>query len=280
MYRLGEYNRLTLNRIVDFGVYLADDEGNEVLMPGKYVSGALGVGDEVEVFVYTDSEDRPVATTEHPYAVVGQFAFMQVSQVNRVGAFMDWGLEAKELLVPYSEQRVKMRRGGIYPVYIYVDHASQRVVGSARLEKFLGNLPAHYRPGAKVDALVIKHLEAGYRVIVDNAYAGMIYDNELYQPLEIGERVKAYVRCVRDDNKVDLRLAPGVVRHRIDAVANNIMETLRLNGGTLDVGDHTSPERIKAMLSCSKKDFKRAVGMLYRQHKILVSEDGLSLAKD
>lgn len=279
MYKLGEYNELAVSRIVDFGVYLDGGDGTEILMPAKYIDGVLQIGDTVRVFVYTDSEDRPVATTERPYATVGQFAYMQVNQVNRVGAFLDWGLTAKELLVPYSEQRVKMRQGGIYLVYVYVDDNSQRVVASAKIDKFLGNVLPQYMPGDSVDALVISHDERGYRCIVDNLHRGIFYDNELYTPLEIGESVKAYVKRVRPDGKIDLRTTARHVRTRLDPVAERILQTLRLNGGACDLNDHTSPERIRALLECSKRDFKRAVGMLYRQHLINLTDGGIELVK-
>jgi len=277
MYKLGQYNELEVTRIVDFGVYLDGTDGIEILMPAKFIEGVVQPGDKVRVFVYTDTKDRLIATTEHPYATVGQVAFLQVNQVNRVGAFLDWGIEAKELLVPYSEQYAKMRTGGTYPVYVYVDHSSQRVVASARLDKFLGNTPPEYRPGDKVSALILKHSELGYHCVVDNLHRGILYDNELYRPLEIGESTEAYVKRVRTDGKIDLRLTQRHVKNRIDPIAERILHTLRLNGGVSDLNDHSDPGRIKALLECSKKDFKRAVGLLYRRHQITISDDGMRL---
>ena len=168
--KIGQYNTLKVTRLVDFGAYLDGGDGTEILMPAKYISAPLSPGDEVEVFVYRDSEDRPVATTEHPYAIVGEFAFMQVSQVNNVGAFLDWGLEAKNLLVPFREQKVRMLQGGIYLVYVYLDHTTQRVVASSKIEKFIGNVLPHYNAGDKVQALVYEHTPIGYRCIVDNLH--------------------------------------------------------------------------------------------------------------
>ncbi|MDE5594073.1 MAG: GntR family transcriptional regulator, partial [Muribaculaceae bacterium] len=193
MINIGKYNRLRVARFVDFGAYLTDDNGNDVLLPARYVPADAAVGDEIEVFVYNDSEDRPVAVTEHPFACVGEFAFLQVAQVNKIGAFLDWGVP-KHILVPFSEQRIRMEEGGIYPVYVYLDHITKRVVASAKLEKFLGNVMPEYRVGDKVNALVWQHTPIGYKVIVDNLFQGMIYDNEVYAPLEIEQTITAYVK--------------------------------------------------------------------------------------
>ncbi len=254
MIEIGKDNRLKVAREVDFGVYLADDEGNEVLMPARYVGDDVRVGDMVDVFVYTDSEDRPVATTDIPYAKVGEFAFLQVTAVNRIGAFLDWGLP-KDLLVPFSEQNAKMMQGGIYPVYVYLDHESHRVVASARLEKHLGNVYPDYRPGQEVECLVIQHTPIGYKAIVDNLHWGMLYHNELFTPIEIEQTVRAYVKNVRPDGKIDLTLSSSTGR-RVHTLADRIIERVEAAGGFIPMNDKSSPEEIKAEFSCSKKDFK------------------------
>lgn len=283
MIKIGDYNNLHIDRIVDFGAYLVPssknknpDKKEEVLLPARYLEPEMKVGDTVRVFVYTDSEDRPVATTETPYAKAGQFAFLQIVQINRVGAFLDWGLQ-KNLLVPFKEQKVKMFPGGIYLVYVYLDDSSKRVVASAKVEKFLGNVFPEYVRGEKVSALVIGHTGIGYQVIVDDMHRGMIYSNELYSPLDIGQTVTAFVKNVRrEDGKIDLTMtAPGTLG-RVDKIGAMIIEAL--GAGKLTVTDNSTPEEIKAAFHCSKKDFKKALGALYRERKIVIGDDTIELA--
>ncbi|MDE6685351.1 MAG: GntR family transcriptional regulator, partial [Duncaniella sp.] len=186
MVKIGKYNTLKVVKNVDFGAYLDGGNGVEILLPARYIGEPLHPGDEIEVFIYKDNEGRLIATTEHPYAQVGEFAFLQVNDVNRMGAFLDWGL-MKQLLVPFSEQTIKLSRGMVVPVYVYLDDASQRVVASAKIDHFLGNCVPRYKVGDSVKALVYKHAEVGYKAIVDNLFHGMFYESELYRPLEIGE---------------------------------------------------------------------------------------------
>ncbi|MDE6197917.1 MAG: GntR family transcriptional regulator [Muribaculaceae bacterium] len=272
MIELGKYQNMEVRRIVDFGAYMGrDDDSAEVLLPGRYLPENSQVGDTFEVFVYKDSEDRPIATTERPYAIVGEFAFLSVNAVNDTGAFLDWGLP-KDLLVPYSEQKVRMRRGGIYLVYIYVDHATGRIVASAKTERFLGNVIPDYKPGQKVTALVTEHTEIGYKVIVENLHRGIIYSNEIYRPIELEETVTAFVKQVRDDGKIDLTLNDIAVRRQA-ALADRILEFLD-RPDAVPVSDKSSPELIEMIFNCSKKDFKKAVGHLYRDRKIVITGDG------
>ncbi len=273
MIKIGNYNILRIARFVDFGAYLADDDNNEVLLPSRYVPDDAAVGDEIEVFVYTDSEDRIVAVTDRPYAQVGEFAFLQVAEVNRFGAFLEWGVP-KHLFVPFSEQRPRMQAEGIYPVYLYLDHITKRVVASAKLEKFLGNVIPEYRPGDKVTALVWQHTPIGYKVIVDNLFQGMIYDNEIFAPLELEQTVTALVKAVRDDGKIDLTLGDK----RVSDLAEDIIEKLREHGGSIGISDSSSPDEIKAIFHCSKKDFKKAVGKLYKERRILLEDGGIHLS--
>ncbi|MCC8036767.1 MAG: GntR family transcriptional regulator [Bacteroidales bacterium] len=278
MVKIGDYNRLAVTKIVDFGVYLDGGNGVEILLPAKYVDGVPEIGQEIDVFVYTDSEDRLIATTEHPFARVGQFAFLEVVDVNKVGAFLDWGL-AKNILVPYSEQKSRMKEGGVYLVYVYLDNATKRVVATAKIEKYLGNVPAEYKRGQEVEALVWQHTPIGYRVIVDNLHNGMIYENELFRPLEIGQSVKAYVKQVREDGKIDLTLS-GNTSERVATLADRIIHYLEINHGSTPINDHSDPAEIEARFLCSKKDFKKAVGSLYKQHRIIITPEGISLATD
>lgn len=275
MIKTGHNNLLRVSRFVDFGAFLEDDEGNEVLLPARYVADEVAVGDEMEVFVYNDSEDRLVAVTDQPYAKVGEFAFLKVVQVNKVGAFLDWGLP-KDILVPYSEQKVCMVQGGVYPVYIYVDDETKRIVASAKLEKYLGNVIPSYGQGDSVSALVWQHTPLGYKAIVDGLHQGLIYSNEIFRPIEVGDTVTAYVKLVRDDGKIDLTLS-GNTRDRVCELADKIMQKLNDEGGRLAMTDNSDPGLIRDTFNCSKKDFKKAVGKLYKDRRITLSEDAISI---
>lgn len=274
MIKIGHYNKLRIERIVDFGAYLDGGNGVSILLPVRYMNDEMKPGDEVDVFIYNDSEDRLIATTEHPFATVGQFAFLQVTAVTRYGAFLDWGLP-KDLLVPFREQRVKMKEGGIYPVYIYLDDASKRVVASAKIEKFIGNRFPDLKHGDEVEILPYSHNEIGYKAIVNDLYYGILYDNELYSPVTLGEHRTAWVNRVRDDGKIDLMASPGQ-RHRVNSLTDTIMTMLSEHDGSLPYSDHSSPEVIKDTFNCSKKDFKKALGQLYKEHKIAIHETGIT----
>lgn len=276
MVKIGKYNTLKVVKNVDFGVYLDGGEGLEILLPAKYVESPLHPGDEIEVFIYRDSEERLIATTEHPYAQVGEFAFLQVNAVNRIGAFLDWGL-TKQLLVPFSEQKVKMREGMICLVYIYLDDVTKRVVASAKIEKFIGNRYPEYKVGDKVQALIYKHTEIGYKAIVDNLFHGMIYEGDLYAPLVLEEVITAYVKNVRDDGKIDLLLNGGG-DGRVEELAKKIRARLANEpDGFIPLGDSSSPESIRETFQCSKKDFKKAIGHLYKNKIISITSGGIRL---
>lgn len=269
--KIGEYNTLRINRMVDFGAYLIDDDTHEVLMPKRYLTPEMKVGDMVKVFVYNDSENRPVATTEVPHAVVGDFALMRVKAVNKVGAFLDWGLTAKDLLVPFSEQRVDMQAGRSYIVRVYLDEASQRIVASAKLAKFLNHSEPDYYHREKVEVLVVQRSDLGYRVIINNAHWGQIYQNEIYQDVNVGDRLTAFVKQVRPDGKVDITLAK-IEKMRVDDLAVRIEQYLRDHGGEMALTDKSDPEAINKTFGCSKKDFKKAIGLLYKQQKVTLGD--------
>ena len=269
--KIGEYNELRINRTVDFGAYLIDDDTHEVLLPKRYLTPEMKVGDTIRVFVYNDSENRPVATTEQPYAVVGDFALMRVKAVNKVGAFLDWGLVAKDLLVPFSEQRVDMKVGRSYIVRIYLDEASHRIVASAKLAKFLNQTDPDYYHREKVEVLVTQRSDLGYRVIVDNAHWGQIYQNEIYQDVNVGDRLTAFVKQVRPDGKVDVTLAK-IEKMRVDDLADRILDYLNSHNGEMTLTDKSDPDDINKAFSCSKKDFKKALGLLYKQQKITLGD--------
>ncbi len=273
---IGKFNELRINRSVDFGFYLADAEGNEVLLPKRYVTPDMAVGGQVKVFVYNDSENRPVATTEEPKAVVGDFVLMKVKAVNAVGAFLDWGLMAKDLLVPFREQRVRMQAGRSYIVHVYNDYESGRIVASAKLDKFLDNKPARYYHRQMVEVLVVQRTELGYKVIVNNMHWGMVYQNETYADVNVGDRLTAFVKQVRDDGKIDLTLSK-IEKIRVDDMSEKIVRYMTDNGGAMTLNDKSSPEDISAAFNCSKKDFKKAIGQLFKQHVIERVDSGWRL---
>ena len=269
--KIGEYNNLRINRMVDFGAYLIDEDTHEVLLPKRYLTPEMKVGDDIKVFVYNDSENRPVATTETPHAVVGDFALMRVKAVNKVGAFLDWGLAAKDLLVPFSEQRVDMQAGRSYIVRVYLDPASQRIVASAKLAKFLNQSEPEYYHREKVEVLVVQRSDLGYRVIINNAHWGQIYQNETYQDINIGDRFTAFVKQVRPDGKIDVTLAK-IEKMRVDDLADRILDYLRAHNGEMALTDKSDPEEINKTFNCSKKDFKKALGLLYKQQKVTLGD--------
>ena len=268
---IGQYNELRINRIVDFGAYLIDDDTHEVLLPKRYLTPDMKVGDVINAFVYNDSENRPVATTEVPRAVVGDFALMRVKAVNKVGAFLDWGLVAKDLLVPFSEQRVDMQAGRSYIVHVYLDQASGRIVASAKLAKFLNKTEPDYYHRQRVEVLVVQRSDLGYRVIVNNEHWGQIYQNETYQDINIGDRLTAFVKQVRPDGKVDVTLAK-IEKMRIDDLADRILDYLKNHGGEMSLTDKSDPDDINQAFNCSKKDFKKALGLLYKQQKVTLGD--------
>ena len=269
--KIGEYNNLRINRMVDFGAYLIDEDTHEVLLPKRYLTPEMKVGDDIKVFVYNDSENRPVATTETPHAVVGDFALMRVKAVNKVGAFLDWGLAAKDLLVPFSEQRVDMQTGRSYIVRVYLDPASQRIVASAKIAKFLNQSEPEYYHREKVEVLVVQRSDLGYRVIINNAHWGQIYQNETYQDVNIGDRFTAFVKQVRPDGKIDVTLAK-IEKMRVDDLAERILDYLSAHNGEMALTDKSDPEDINKTFNCSKKDFKKALGLLYKQQKVTLGD--------
>lgn len=269
MAQLGRINTLKINRKSDFGLYLIDEEGNEILLPNRYVAPDMHIGDEIDVFVYKDSEDRITATTETPKAQVGEFALLRVVATNSAGAFLDWGLP-KDLLVPFREQKMRMQTGRSYIVYVYVDYNSDRIVASAKIDKFLDNRPADYRQGDPVEILIAQRTDMGYKVIIDNLHSGIIYHNEIFKEINIGDRMEAYIKSVREDGKIDVTLADRADRRTME-LADKILMHLMSHGRRMALTDKSSPEAIKAAFECSKKDFKKAIGHLYKKKLITLS---------
>lgn len=279
MLKIGQFNRLKVSRLTDFGAYLDAGNGIDILLPARCLPQVPAEGEELDVFVYTDSEDRLIATTEKPFIEVGQFAFLQVVDIHhRVGAFLNWGLPGKDLLCPFNEQRTKMAKGGIYCVYAYLDDVTKRIVASSKIEKYLGNVYPDYRPHQIVEALVCKRTDIGYMAIVNNLHAGMLYVDELITHPEIGETVTAYVKKVREDGKIDLTLKDTNGK-RAHGVADMILEQMHNNGGVTGITDKSSPDEIAQVFGCSKKDFKKAVGLLYKERKIEIAPTELRLVR-
>lgn len=278
MVEIGKYNILKIVKDLDFGVYLQGDGDQEILLPARYVPKNVKPGDEVEVFIYHDNEGRIIATTARPKATVGEFAFMEVKSVSNAGAFLDWGL-MKDLLVPFREQKMPMREGKWYLVYVRVDHVTGRIMASARIEKFLNNQPPKYEHNQEVDMLVADETDLGYKVIVNNQHSGMLYHNEVFRRLEKGERLKGYVKEVREDEKIDLSITP-LGYAKVEGIAGVILESLKAQGGYLEVHDKSEPELIYSLFRCSKKAFKQAIGTLYKQHLIRLEDKGIRLVAE
>lgn len=277
MLEIGKYNTLKIVKDLDFGVYLDGGNEKEILLPARYVPKNVKPGDEVEVFIYHDNEGRLIATTARPLATVGEFKFMEVKSVNNTGAFLEWGL-MKDLLVPFKEQKMPMREGRWYLVYVHLDHITGRIVASARIDKYLDNVMPEYTFNQEVNLLVADETEIGYKVIINNLHWGLVYYNEVFRRLEKGDEIKGYIKEVREDEKIDVSLVP-LGYQKIEGLAGTILESLKSQGGFIAVHDKSAPEVIQSLFQCSKKSFKQAIGALYKQHLITLENGGISLAK-
>lgn len=274
--KLGKYNQLEVVKEVDFGVYLNGDEDGEILLPKRYVPEGTKPGDILNVFIYLDMEERLVATTLQPYVQVGEFACLEVAWVNQFGAFLNWGL-MKDLFVPFREQKMKMQKGKRYVVYVRLDEESYRIVASAKVEHFLSTEKPDYQPGQEVEVLVWQRTELGYKVIVENKFSGMLYHNEIFQPLEVGMRLTAFIKQVRPDGKIDLVLQKAGAR-KVDDFSEVLWQYIKDNDGFTPLNDKTDAEVIYHTFGVSKKTFKKAVGDLYKKRRIVLEEDGIHLA--
>lgn len=274
--KLGKYNQLEVVKEVDFGVYLNGDEDGEILLPKRYVPEGTKPGDILNVFIYLDMEERLVATTLQPYVQVGEFACLEVAWVNQFGAFLNWGL-MKDLFVPFREQKMKMQKGKRYVVYVHLDEESYRIVASAKVEHFLSTEKPDYQPGQEVEVLVWQRTDLGYKVIVENKFSGMLYHNEIFQPLEVGMRLTAFIKQVRPDGKIDLVLQQAGAR-KVDDFSEVLWQYIKDNDGFTPLNDKTDAEVIYHTFGVSKKTFKKAVGDLYKKRRIVLEEDGIHLA--
>lgn len=273
--QLGKYNQLEVVKEVDFGMYLDGGEDGEILLPKRYVPEGCKPGDMLNVFIYLDMDERLVATTLHPYVQVGEFACLEVAWVNQFGAFLDWGL-MKDLFVPFREQKMKMVKGNRYIVHVHLDEESYRIVASAKVERYLSKERPVYRAGEEVEVLVWQKTDLGFKVIADNRFSGMLFHNEIFQTVEVGMKLKAYVKHVREDGKIDLQLQPGGTR-KVDDFTEVLLQYLKEHDGYSSIHDKTDAETIYNTFGVSKKTFKKAVGDLYKKRLIVLEEEGIRL---
>ena len=271
--KLGDFNRLRIVKKVDFGLYLEAGVEGEILLPQRYVPEQYAIGDELDVFVYLDNEERPVATTEPPLAKVGDFAYLEVAWVNQYGAFLKWG-PMKDLFCPFREQKKRMEVGRSYIVHVHVDEESYRVMASAKVDRYLQ--PGDYAPGQEVNILVWQKTDLGFKVIINNQSQGLIYEDQIFQPVHTGDRLKAYIHAVREDGKIDLTLQPTGRQLALDFSAT-LLQYLKEHGGVCDLGDKSDAEEIKQRFQVSKKTFKKGIGDLYRQRLISVEPTAIRL---
>lgn len=275
MATVGRYNTLKVLRETSSGYFLDGEELGDILLPGKYAPRRLKEDDEIEVFLYFDSEDRIIATKEEPYCEVGDFALLEVVEVNEIGAFLNWGLQ-KDLLVPFREQKLKMEPGSWHIVYVYIDEKTDRIAASAKVDKFLGLQPADYKPGDEVELFIYGPCPLGFNAIINNAHWGMLYAGEVFQPLNRGEHITGYINKVREDGKIDLSLYPAGYK-KAQTSAELIIEYLKRNGGFMELTDKSPADEIYETFGISKKNFKMAVGSLYKNRVIEIGQNGIRL---
>lgn len=282
MANIGERAKLPILRETKSGLYLDSEcELGELLLPGRDIPGSAKdwkVGDTLEVFIYCDSQDRPIATTKMPLAMPGEFAYLECVSTTGFGAFLDWGLP-KDLFIPLREQGQRLEVGKSYVVYIYVDLESDRIVASSRISRCLRKDRPRFHAGEEVDLLLYSKTDLGYKAIINGEYSGVIFENEVFRRLRAGEKTKGYIKQVRDDDKIDLSLDPPG-RKRIDNLEDRIEAELVRRGGHWELCDKSSPEAIKAALGVSKKAFKQATGALFRKRKITIGKDGIRQVED
>lgn len=275
MIKLGDYNTLKIVKSVDFGLYLDGGEAGEILLPTRYVPKNAKIGDELEVFIYLDQDEKLVATTLHPLAKVGDIACLEVAWVNEYGAFLNWGL-MKDLFCPFREQKMRMQKGYHYVVYIKEDEESHRLIATAKVDKYLYSDRPPYKHGDAVDILIWQKTDLGFKAIVDNHYQGLIYEDQIFQPLHTGDRMTAYVDHIRQDNKIDITLQP-TGRRQTEEFSEVLLRYLQENDGHCDLGDKSPSELIADRFKVSKKVYKKAVGDLYRRRLITISDNGIDL---
>ena len=277
MNEVGQILELEAYKVTPQGIYLITEDGREILLPNKYIPADLKLGEMVEVFVYTDSEDRPIATTLEPKVKMNTCAFLKCVDVNQYGAFFDWGME-KDLMVPFSEQFLRVTAGKRYLVYLYLDKVTSRLVGTTKMGRFIRQNKVEIKAGDQVNLLVSGETEIGYKVIVNNKHYGMVFKNEVFQKIEIGDKLKGFLQRVRKDDKMDITLNSSSLTD-VEVLANKIFERLLKEGGKLNFSDKSAPEVIYKEFQVSKKAFRRAAGILYKERKIVITPEDITLVK-
>jgi predicted RNA-binding protein (virulence factor B family) len=273
---LGKTQFLKALRTTDNGCYLVDAEGNEVLLPNAYVSPKLKLGDEIEVFVYLDNGERITATTLKPKLELEQFAYLEVKQVNNAGAFVDMGL-VKQLLIPYREQEQKLEEGDWVVVFMLLDEETNRLIGSTKIKDFLFFEDLNLEEGDEVDLLFYRKTDLGANAIVNNLFQGLVFKTDIHQPLHVGDKLKGFVKKIREDGKIDLVLQPIGYKNLIDAASQTVLDAIKKNNGTLKLSDKSHPDDIKRQLGMSKKAFKKALGFLYKNKLVILEERATKL---
>ncbi|MFH4531361.1 CvfB family protein [Vibrio diabolicus] len=277
MIKIGQINSLEVIKKADFGVFLDGDDYGSVLLPNKYVPEGTEIGDHVDVFLYFDSESQLAATIERPIAQVGEWGLMKIEGVNATGAFVNWGIKEKDLLIPFSEQRTRFSAGQTILVYVYTDKASGRIVGTTKFNKWLDKTPANYEVNEQVDLIIAERSQLGYKAIVNGKHWGMIFPSDVFGKLYIGKRLKGFIKQIREDGKIDLALQKvGVAK--MDDLSSKILDLLEKKGGFLPLNDKSSPEAIFDAFRTSKGTYKKTIGGLYKQGKIVIEKDGIRLA--
>jgi predicted RNA-binding protein (virulence factor B family) len=276
MIEIGKFNLLKVNRRTLQGFYLVGPDNKEVLLPNKYIPSNLQEGELIDVFVYTDSEDRIIATNLEPYVIVGEFAYMDVMDVSEHGAFLDWGLE-KDLFVPMREQRSKMLKGKSYIIYAYLDEQSNRVVATTKYNRYIKTSDYSFAVGDEVELLISDQTEMGFNAIINDEAIGLLFNNEIHQPVKVGDRTKAFVKHIREDGKIDLIFQTKKGVELLDEGCQRVLAVLTKEGGELNMGDFSSPEEINHVFGLSKKVFKKSIGILFKNKKIELLEKGIKL---
>lgn len=273
--KLGKINTMKVLRKVDFGMYLEGGPTGDILLPKRYIPKGTKIGDELDVFIYLDQDERPIATTQKPLAMVGDFAYLRVAWTNEHGAFLDWGL-MKDVFCPFREQKMRMEKDRSYIVHIHLDEDSYRIVASAKIEHFLSKEAPEYKKGDKVDILVWQKTDLGFKVIIDNKFQGLIYNDQVFRNLHTGDRAKAYISAIRPDGKIDVALQKEGREQTLD-FAERLYEYLFKHDGYCPYTDKSAAEDIYAEFNVSKKVFKKAVGVLYKRRLITLAPDGIEL---
>jgi predicted RNA-binding protein (virulence factor B family) len=272
---IGTINTLQVIKQVEFGVYLDGGEFGEILLPKRYVPDHLSVEDNIDVFIYCDSDDRLIATTETPLAMVGECAWLKVKDVNRVGAFMNWGLP-KDLLVPYNEQYSAMEMGKSYPVCVLLDNESNRIAASSKLYQFLEEHSDDFTPQQAVNLLIIQRTDLGFKAVINHTHLGLIFHSDVFQNLKLGQKIKGYIKDIRDDGKINLSLQLPTQEKR-EELSETILDYLKKNGGSSTLTDKSPPEEIYKQFKVSKSNYKKALGSLYRQRIIDIDKQQITL---